>query len=355
MTEPSFLKEGISLMTQEQITLLIFLVIVVSLIIAFWRSFRTTPDNDLNFQKITIMLIGPESVGKTSVLATTYNAVANDRSIVEFTVRPQHDTMRVLSDAYGKLHKVTEQAVYQDLKPLIEGNIMMAERLFDVYLKGEHKLTLKFWDIPGGHMKIEEKHPEYKKFKDALSETTIFINVLDAVALIEGDNPYFHERATPDMARYYLGDPSVANTARNRLVLFVVTKCEKWLKTEDGRQELQKKFDLRYQEVLNLFNRANAKMVGVLIPIKTLGCVEFTRFDATTKRPIFERKPRLECKPQYVDQPLRYALTFALSQLRIDQQQLEAIKFQEFQQALRELKGTCDRNLTVYGRGDLLN
>ncbi|OQW93922.1 MAG: hypothetical protein BWK79_08585 [Beggiatoa sp. IS2] len=329
----------------------------VDTVISWFEKLIGTKTNGTTSKKVTIMLIGPESVGKTSVLATTYNAVANDHSIVEFAVRPQQDTMRVLSDAYGKLHKVTEQAVYQDLKPLIEGTQMMAERLFDVYLQDEHKLTLGFWDIPGGYMNIEGKHPEYKKFKDALMETTVFINVLDAVALIEGNDAYFHERATPLMAKYYLEEPIIKNTGKSCLVLFVVTKCEKWLKTEEGRKELQEKFDLRYQDVINLFNRANGKMVGVLIPVKTLGCVEFTRFDSTTKRPIFERKlPPKDCKPQFVDQPLRYALAFALSQLKVDQRELKKSpdKVREFQRSLEELKGTRDKSLTVYGRKDLL-
>ncbi|OQW92380.1 MAG: hypothetical protein BWK78_01865 [Thiotrichaceae bacterium IS1] len=306
-------------------------------------------------KKITIMLIGPESVGKTSVLATTYNAVANDCSIMEFAVRPQHDTMRVLSDAYGKLHKVTEQAVYQDLSPLIEGTQMMAERSFDVYLRDEHKLTLGFWDIPGGYMNIDGKHMEYKKFKDALAETTVFINVLDAVALIEGNEAYFHERATPLMAKYYLEEPLVKSAEKKYLVLFVVTKCEKWLRTEEGRRELREKFDLRYQDIINLV-KSNGRMVGVLVPVKTLGCVEFTRIDSVTKRPIFERRPRVDCKPQFVDQPLRYALSFALSQLKIDSREQKKFpdKVHEFQRALEDLKGTRDKNLAVYGRKDLL-
>jgi hypothetical protein len=326
-------------------------------VVSWLEKLIGTKTNGTDSKKVTIMLIGPESVGKTSVLATTYNAVANDHSIVEFTIRPQPDTMRVLNDAYGKLHKVTEQPVYQDLKPLIEGNQIMAERLFDVYSQDEHKLTLSFWDIPGGYMNIEAKHAEYKKFKDALMGTTIFINVLDAVALIEGNEAYFHERATPLMARYYLEEPIIKNTGKNYLVLFVVTKCEKWLKTEEGRKELEEKFNLRYQEVISLFNRANAKMAGVLVPVKTLGCVEFTRFDAVTKRPVFERRSlSKDCKPQFVDQPLRYALAFALSQLGIDSREQRKFpnRVLRFQRSLDELKGTRDKNLIVYGRKDLL-
>ncbi|MCI5189441.1 MAG: hypothetical protein D3905_06520 [Candidatus Electrothrix sp. AS4_5] len=306
-------------------------------------------------KEITIMLIGPESVGKTSVLATSYNAVSNN-SIVEFDVHPQHDTMRVLSDAYGKLHKVTEQSFYQDITPLLEGTQIMAERLFDVFLKDEEYLKLKIWDIPGGYMNISENHTEYKKFKKALTEATVFINVLDAVALIEGDNSYFHERATPQMAQYYLNESIVKNPDKECVVLFVVTKCEKWLKTEEGRRELQSKFDSRYSDVINLFNRASGKMAGVLIPVKTLGCVEFTRFDFETKRPIFEKKPRTDCTPQFVDQPLRHILTFALSQLQISTKEQRKFpeKYGDFQNALGALQGTRDRNLTIYGRKDLL-
>ncbi|OQW91924.1 MAG: hypothetical protein BWK78_03205 [Thiotrichaceae bacterium IS1] len=314
-------------------------------------------DDEISPKKVTIMLIGPESVGKTSVLATTYHAIAND-SIVEFTVRPQQDTMRILSDAYNKLFKVTEQSVFQDVKSLLEGTQFMVKRPFDIYLKGEPKLTLEFWDIPGGHMNIDEKHRDYGLLKSVLKETTVFINVLDAVALIEGDDAYFFERATPMMARYFLEEPQVVNTDKNFLVLFVVTKCEKWLKTEEGRRELQEKFDSRYyQEVKNLLNRVNGKMAGVLVPVKTLGCVEFTRFDSKTNRPIFERRPRIDCKPQFVDQPLRYALAFALSQLKISPKERTnfSAKVDEFQQALRGLKNTRNKELTVYGRKDLLD
>jgi hypothetical protein len=72
------------------------------------------------------------------------------------------------------------------------------------------------------------------------------------------------------------------------------------------------RFEERHRAVLELIDRrsqSNVKVAGLLIPVITLGCVEFKEIDNGNF--VFERTNQA-FQPREVDQPLRYALSFAL-------------------------------------------
>lgn len=67
---------------------------------------------------------------------------------------------------------------------------------------------------------------------------------------------------------------------------------------------------------INQMNKAGAQIATVTIPVQTLGNVEFQQisFDEEKKAEVFEYlKVRRDYSPVDVDQPLRYALAFALN------------------------------------------
>jgi len=301
-------------------------------------------------EEITLMLMGPEGVGKTSVLAVTYHITQNKEIADGFSIIPGQDTMITLQDAYTKLHDVINKPSYQDLTSIfqLEGTRVMGERKFDFYFHQKELLKLRFWDIPGGYMKIPENHPEYKLFQKVLLSAHVFINVLDTVALMEGDEAYFQERATPMIAQTFLQRFQKENPGKPCLILFVLTKAEKWLRTGEGVKELTDTFNKRYSVVIKLLSNQNSMMTGVLIPIKTLGCVEFVRCAKGgdgVKRPVFERKPNILCEPEHVEQILYHILSFSLSSLKLNKD-----KDLAFQRALLDLKSKRDNHLSVYGR-----
>jgi hypothetical protein len=104
-------------------------------------------------------------------------------------------------------------------------------------------------------------------------------------------------------------------------------------------------------------------VVGVLMPVKTLGCVEFSRIEGRGKDEtiFFSRKTGLDFSPEKVDQPLRYALDFALSQHDKNRSGWSRFarwlsnKDRAFQIALGKFAQGRDRSFKVYGNRLLLD
>jgi len=184
--------------------------------------------------------------------------------------------------------------------------------------------------------------------------------VIDGSILVEGDDLLLNQRNDPQQI-YKLLVPTLINQKRDHLLLFVITKCETWLKTETKRKQLETAFEKRYEVILNLLAQEN-NVAGVLIPVKTLGCVEFTHIDSHSKNKklIFVRKPNLKFQPQNSDQPLRYALAFAL--LQHDKNRNKWNRFMRwlrsenliFQQALSDFAEARNRSFKIYGNASLI-
>ena len=148
---------------------------------------------------------------------------------------------------------------------------------------------------------------------------------------------------------------------RHFMILFVITKCEAWLKNESYRKKLEAAFETRYKVILKLINQAE-NVVGVLIPVKTLGCIEFTHinYQESEQEMIFVRKPNLRFKSENIDQPLRYALAFALLQHHQNRGRwnklIRWLSNQDiaFQRALTEFTEARSHTFKIYGNSSLI-
>ena len=184
--------------------------------------------------------------------------------------------------------------------------------------------------------------------------------MIDGSALIEGDELLSLTKNEP-LQIYELLLSTLIDNQKDHLLLFVITKCEAWLKNEQDRKQLEIRFEKHYEMLIKLIEKLD-NVVGVLIPVKTLGCVEFTRIENNNheKEMIFVRKPNLRFKPQNIDQPLRYALAYAL--LAHNQNRGNWNKFIRwlwneevaFQQALTEFAEARSRTFKIYGNSSLI-
>jgi hypothetical protein len=86
----------------------------------------------------------------------------------------------------------------------------------------------------------------------------------------------FQQKNEPRQVEKLLGATLAQQSAL--MILFVVTKCEAWLKNQASRKQLEQSFETQYQSLLSQIAR-QTNVVAVLMPVKTLGCVEFTRID----------------------------------------------------------------------------
>jgi hypothetical protein len=189
---------------------------------------------------------------------------------------------------------------------------------FEIQFNDKAELDVTFCDIAGGLLLSKNGNSDVDEFKTLLEKSNIYINVIDGAALVEGSPLLADNINRPTRIRDLLKPAIVSQPKSNHLILFVITKCETWLKEQwliNSDKKLREAFEERFKEVLNLIE-GKQNVVGVYMPVKTLGCVEFSRIEEEEgeERIIFVRKPNLEFSPAMVDQPLRYALAFALAE-----------------------------------------
>ncbi|OQW92761.1 MAG: hypothetical protein BWK78_00650 [Thiotrichaceae bacterium IS1] len=307
---------------------------------------------------VVMTMLGAEAVGKTTLLATMYQALGNicDNRQKGFALEAFPNAGRDLQDALDNLAAIINQPAFIDVKRLLPGTAGVLERRFQVLFKNGPFSDLSFYDMAGGIVMAEEEDQEFKAFKNILSQAAVIVNVIDGAALMEGSEPY-NIKTNKATRITELLRPALANSPQPRLVLFVLTKCESWLKDENSEKQLLAAFEKRHGAVLNLL-RGHENAVGVFLPVKTLGCVDFARVEEKGKleeKCIFTRNPRLQFSPQRIDQPLSYALTFVLLQHYQSFSWWQKIwRGKVFREALAHLDNKCDKQFKTYGNFTLL-
>lgn len=134
--------------------------------------------------------------------------------------------------------------------------------------------------------------------------------MIDGAAMMEGSDFLADRVNSPmrvrDLLYQYKGNERC-------LVLFVITKCEAWIKNEEGIDKLRKAFEDRHKVVLNWLGE-NPNRAGIFIPVKTLGCVEFSFKEGHGEQEtlVFHKKTNLKFSQEHVDKPMQYAIRFCM-------------------------------------------
>lgn len=226
----------------------------------------------MNGKSITMMMLGPRAVGKTTMLALMYKGLLGVNSNAQFDFQADdYDTSIDLNEAYLKLTDILNQPIFAKIEPLLEGNIGVIERKFAVNFKGKKKFGFVFCDHGGG-LVHEKNAPGWEDFREKLQNAIVIMNVLDGAALVEGSQLFSDKINHPMLICELLR--KALNDKQEHLVLFVITKCETWLKDRNGREAIEKAFETRYREVINVITgNPQNNAVGILMPVQTLGCV----------------------------------------------------------------------------------
>jgi len=274
--------------------------------------------------EISVMLLGPSGVGKTTLLATMYKELGRTvyhhekeaehlKSLSSFDITAHQNTGNALDEDYEKLKTLLKQPSFTPLNSPLRGTQGIIKHKFNMSFNQQKLFDLVFYDIKGGLLHTDDSNPDFTTFKAKLAQSYIIMNVIDGAALM---NSFTKHRETlhddvnkPTKIRDLL--KFVLDSGRPCIVLFVVNKCETWF---HEAQKLRDSFEERHREVINLI-RTRDKVAGMYIPVKTLGCVQFSRFEGEGKEEqmVFTRNYEADFKPEDVDQPLRHALSFALS------------------------------------------
>ena len=305
---------------------------------------------------INMVMLGPSRVGKSSLLATMSREISKLKS--GFELIPMDETNDRLDEAFHNLSRVMNQEVFAPVGVHLKGTMEFIELRFEVSFKGKKEFDLVFQDFRGGAMMHSGN--DLNTLRENVARSHVIFNVLDAVALMEldvidGDKLNGHDRVKILLTK-------ALKAGEKYLIVFVLVKCETYVKTASGRESLVKRFEERHGSVLQLIqklNETNKNVVALLVPAITLGCVEFQEIDRGGNF-IFVRIPHKEFKPEHVDQPLRYALSFALNHVNVNRGWWESFinwftgKGKEFDQALKDFYRQRDGSYRKYGNEALL-
>ena len=129
-------------------------------------------------------MVGPDGVGKTTLLATMYHELSqlDNRSSFEFVA--SKDTQHDLEEAYQKLSNIIAQPSFTPTGPLLKGTAGLVERQFEIRFLGKKELDLVFCDIAGGILGAK-KGQDFEEFQAKLAQAIVIVNVIDGSALIE--------------------------------------------------------------------------------------------------------------------------------------------------------------------------
>jgi len=218
------------------------------------------------------------------------------------------DTGIDLEEAYQKLCTIIEQPNFTQPPRLLPGTASVREYNFNI-----ENREFAVYDTAGGLLMTKEsdgRANDLGDFKNAISKASVIINVIDGAAMLEGSH-FFAERVNSptrvrDLLMRYKGDGRC-------LILFVITKCEAWIKTEAGIDKLRNAFEDRHKVVLNWVGE-NPNRAGIFVPVKTLGCVEFSfkEGDGEQEKLVFHKKANLKFSQENVDKPMQYAVRFCM-------------------------------------------
>jgi GTPase SAR1 family protein len=275
-------------------------------------------DTSKDDKSINILFLGGSGVGKTSTLTAMYDRF---NSVVDTNLDIQLLPDDVTSNRLNrKLAELKKQVALDEVraKPTLIGTKQLEEYNFYVAKDEDssQKLHLKFRDFPGGYLESERI-----KVKSFIKDSNVLVIPVDTTTLLEEGGVWSEMTNAPATLFDTLRAIKGSFEMKNRLVLFVALKSEKYLQgTDYYTNRIRDEVEREFKNLINFFksNKLSEKVAVVLTSIQTLGDVEFSMIERDTQQnPIFIYKKRdfnSRYSPKDTEQPLKYILAFAISE-----------------------------------------
>ena len=298
--------------------------------------------------KLRVAMLGPSSVGKTSLLAVMYKFFSETTTPTELRLSTDPESEAILEAHYQDLLKMIKyfEATDQGMTATEEPRDFSFTLDRKDWLGKRASLELEFIDVPGEYLAPNASTKKKEYYLDVVANSGAVIITIDTLALMMGGGR-FNEQV--NQAKYIteLIETAYQNISEPRLVIFAPVKCETFLQNGKDPAELGKALKKEYGELITRVLAPKVKNVAtVLTPVETIGCVVCGGWQ--DKNGYFERwylnKLHVDdpMQTRYADQPLRYLLLFLIKQY-IDQQKGFWSKFNDFFQRYDDLKEALGR------------
>ncbi|OQW92566.1 MAG: hypothetical protein BWK78_01310 [Thiotrichaceae bacterium IS1] len=260
--------------------------------------------------QVVATLIGTKGVGKTTLLATMCKKLTDFNGLTSISITPSAYG-EDLQETYKKLvEELSKQKLHTSVPNPLPSTEQITEYKFGCDFRGEKNervFELSLYDTPGGVFSAKS-HSELEKLKKRLKESQFIINVIDGASYMVGN--IFNEDEkfnSPVQVASLLKD--VLKDEHNPDILFVITKCERWIDDAKDLKELKTKFEEHHKEVLGLIKN---KSRGIFMPVKTFGCYRFNHPDEEKKEIVYV-KTRRSFESEGVEKPLCYIIPSILA------------------------------------------
>lgn len=277
-----------------------------------------------------VCMMGPRAVGKTTVLTAVFNESKQSIADSQLVLHAIGDTESRLVDQRKKLNAVfafKDLGIGEKERPSagIDASSFVTSFDFEFGLIGkEPRVDLQIKDFPGEF--VLSKPQEVISF---IQDSSAVMLAIDTPHLMELDGE-FHEVKNHVKEVTALFKNALKELDSEKLVMLVPLKSEKYF--NEGRMpEVLAKIKEAYHELIDLF-KSNDKIACTVVPIKTMGDVQFEAFtynddgsvqldiDHTPNHVLYQFYSKTGSKPQYKPrfcaQPLYSLLSFVSSQYK---------------------------------------
>lgn len=296
-------------------------------------------------QSLQVAMLGPRSVGKTSLLAAMYQEFHSSVAQAKLQLGVDAETASILQERLIDLKNLVRGG---EGVPFTSGEVgvdALRRRsfLFKLGKPGAApSLELRFKDFPGGFMSAKATEEQRGFVQHLVFQSAATVIPVDSPSLMEC-NGAWNELANRPMEVTEFLKTGYEGLNEPRLVILAPTKCEKYLREYEGGEKLAKRVKEEYAEMLQFLGSdgLREKVAVVIAPVQTVGDLQFNRVEVENRIPrfYFRPVPRAKYSPKDCEQPLRYLLAFLVN-LHLSQRRWSYFNF------LREIFG-MDKHLQV--------
>lgn len=259
-----------------------------------------------------IAMLGPRGVGKTSMIAAFVNEFDKVFEGPLEILYPEEQTRVNMAGLLLDLKKVAEgKPAGVDTGSVGIGvtSDIQSHRLEIRHVTSGTGMFLNFTDYPGNW--LQERNAEVSGL---VGHAAVILIAVDTPALMELDETDHEEVNMPNLLTSTLKSVLAGAPGRERLVVFVPMKCERWVQA-GGHAAVWARLSGRYASLLKAL-RKYPEVAVAAHPVQTLGAVRFSHYELQKgrRKALFTRSAD-GYSPKDCEKPLLYCLAFVLKQL----------------------------------------
>ena len=230
----------------------------------------TNDDNPL----FTSVFIGNRGVGKTSILSAMYMALDNANLPCGLSLLPTtEDEFQLLKSKWREMKRHIKSQTFGATiqKPLYQGSQGFTNH--DFVLKDSNAsdgIPIRIWDTKGA----DTAHTD-NTLIEKVAQSFVVMCAVDSTFLMECDADVNEEMNETLSIKHILERALNKNGNGILSVFFLLTKCEKYMKSMSSQQVMAQKFNQEFHSVLELLRKH--KIAVNYLPVQTMGCVELAR------------------------------------------------------------------------------